>query len=231
MRLKNIIWKTVVMSLMASPLCISCDDDDEVTMNSKFYLSTKVFPVDSYEASLSVISPVDYCKLYRERYMPQKERSLALGAKVTYLIPPTGKYAALGKNALVDGLFGGATFVDSWIGWEGTDGAFVIDLGETKEIQSVETDFLHQIGAWILFPLKVVYSYAEDGEHYTHWKTIDLPEERTGEVKFRGVKAESAEPIKTRYVKVEVTGTKECPTWHYGVGHPSWFFIDEVIIK
>ena len=102
-------------------------------------------------------SPVDYCKLYRERYMPQKERSLALGAKVTYLIPPTGKYAALGKNALVDGLFGGATFVDSWIGWEGTDGAFVIDLGETKEIQSVETDFLHQIGAWILFPLKVVY--------------------------------------------------------------------------
>ena len=176
-------------------------------------------------------SPVDYCKLYRERYMPQKERSLALGAKVTYLIPPTGKYAALRKNALVDGLFGGATFVDSWIGWEGTDGAFVIDLGETKEIQSVETDFLHQIGAWILFPLKVVYSYAEDGEHYTHWKTIDLPEERTGEVKFRGVKAESAEPIKTRYVKVEVTGTKECPTWHYGVGHPSWFFIDEVIIK
>ena len=35
MRLKNIIWKTVVMSLMASPLCISCDDDDEVTVNSK----------------------------------------------------------------------------------------------------------------------------------------------------------------------------------------------------
>ena len=144
-------------------------------------------------------SPVDYCKLYRKRYMPQKEKSLALGAKVTYLIPPTGKYAALGKKALVDGLFGGATFVDSWIGWEGTDGAFVIDLGEAKEIQSVETDFLHQIGAWILFPLKVVYSYADDGEHYTHWKTIDLPEERTGEVKFRGVKAESAEPIKTRY--------------------------------
>ena len=144
-------------------------------------------------------SPVDYCKLYRERYMPQKEKSLALGAKVTYLIPPTGKYAALGKNALVDGLFGGATFVDSWIGWEGTDGAFVIDLGEAKKIHSVETDFLHQIGAWILFPLKVVYSYADDGEHYTHWKTIDLPEERTGEVKFRGVKAESAEPIKTRY--------------------------------
>ena len=62
MRLKNIIWKTVVMSLMASPLCISCDDDDEVTVNSKFYLSTKVFPVDSYEASLSVITSGDGIK-------------------------------------------------------------------------------------------------------------------------------------------------------------------------
>ncbi|WP_289622010.1 DUF4838 domain-containing protein, partial [Bacteroides congonensis] len=176
-------------------------------------------------------SPVEYCELYRKRYMPQTERSLALGAKVSYIIPPTGKYAEIGKTALVDGLFGGATFVDSWVGWEGTDGAFILDLGEEKEIHSVETDFLHQIGAWILFPLKVTYSYSADGEQYTFWGTNDLPEERSGKVGFRGVKTESATPIKTRYVKVEVTGTKECPTWHYGVGHPSWFFIDEVIIK
>ncbi len=37
------------------------------------------------------------------------------------------------KTALVDGLFGGSTFVESWIGWEGTDGAFVIDLGKRKK--------------------------------------------------------------------------------------------------
>lgn len=176
-------------------------------------------------------SPVEYCELYRKRYMPQTEQSLALGAKVSYIIPPTGKYAEIGKTALVDGLFGGATFVDSWVGWEGTDGAFIIDLGEEKEIHSVETDFLHQIGAWILFPLKVAYSYSADGERYTPWGATDLAEERSGKVGFRGVKTESATPIKTRYIKVEVTGTKECPTWHYGVGHPSWFFIDEVIIK
>ena len=176
-------------------------------------------------------SPIEYCHLYKERYMPQKEESLALGAKVTYLIPPTGKYAELGKTALVDGLFGGATYADSWVGWEGTDGAFVIDLGESKDIRSIETDFLHQIGAWILFPLQVVYSYSEDGEHYTHWETHDLPEERSGVVKFNGIKTTSPQPMKMRYVKVEVSGTKVCPTWHYGVGHPSWFFIDEVTIK
>ena len=56
MRLKNIIWKTVVMSLMASPLCISCDDDDEVTMNSKFYLSTKVWFFVKFGGTSSIVN-------------------------------------------------------------------------------------------------------------------------------------------------------------------------------
>lgn len=176
-------------------------------------------------------SPIEYCKLYQERYLPRADKSLALGAKVSYLIPPTGKYVEVGKTALTDGLFGGSTFVESWVGWEGTDGAFVVDLGEKKEVHSIETDFLHQIGAWILFPLKVVYSYSEDGEHYTHWETHDLPEDRSVAVKFRGIKTASSQAVSARYIKVEVTGTKECPTWHYGVGHPSWFFIDEVTVK
>ncbi len=176
-------------------------------------------------------SPIEYCKLYRDRYLPRVDKSLALGVKVSYLIPPTGKYVEIGKTALTDGLFGGSTFVESWVGWEGTDGAFIVDLGEKKEIHSIETDFLHQIGAWILFPLRVVYSYSEDGEHYTHWQTHDLPEDRSVAVKFRGIKTASSQAVSARYIKVEVTGTKECPTWHYGVGHPSWFFIDEVTVK
>lgn len=175
-------------------------------------------------------SPVEYCRLYKERYMPRAEKSLALGAQITYLNEPTGKYKELGETALTDGLFGGSTFVESWVGWEGKDGAFVIDLGQQKEFRGIETDFLHQIGQWILFPLKVVYSYSEDGVAYTHWETHNLPEDRSGEVKFRGIRSESAQPLHARYIKVEVTGTKECPTWHYGVGHPSWFFVDEVTL-
>lgn len=176
-------------------------------------------------------SPIEYCQLYRERYIPRTEKSICLGAKVIYLIPPTGKYKELAQTALTDGLFGGSTFVESWVGWEGTDGAFIIDMGEIKEIRSIETDFLHQIGQWILFPLKVVYSYSENGREYTPWEIHDLPEDRSGAVKFSAIKTQASQPLKARYVKVEVTGTKECPPWHYGVGHPSWFFIDEVTIK
>ena len=51
MRLKNIIWKTVVMSLMASPLCISCDDDEfagflvaaGTSLHACFYKGQQVF--------------------------------------------------------------------------------------------------------------------------------------------------------------------------------------------
>ena len=174
---------------------------------------------------------LDYCKLYRERYMPSTEKNLALGATVTYLVNPESKYVELGKTALTDGLFGGASFMESWVGWEGKDAAFVVDLGETKEVRSIDTDFLHQIGQWILFPLKVVYSYSEDGKTYHPWETIEMPEERAGMVMYRGVKAESQTPLKARYLKVEVTGTKVCPTWHYGVGNRSWFFIDEVTVR
>lgn len=174
---------------------------------------------------------LDYCKLYRERYMPREVNNLALGAKVNYLIEPTGRYAETGKTALTDGLFGGSSFVESWVGWEGKDGSFVVDLGEEKDIHQVSADFLHQIGQWILFPLSVSYSYSTDGLNYQHWETIDMPEERAIQVLFREVKAKSDVPLKARYIKVDVTGTKVCPHWHYGVGHPSWFFVDEITVE
>lgn len=99
---------------------------------------------------------LDYCKLYRERYLPANQRTnLAQGAAVKFLKAPSKAYATLGNTALTDGLYGGASFVESWVGWEGTDGAFVLDLGEVKEVRKVSADFLHQIGQWILFPLQI----------------------------------------------------------------------------
>lgn len=205
------------------------DVDDITRKLNLFEERVKQFKVPTLNERSN--SPVDYCRLYRERFMPGREKSLALGAPVQFITPPSGRYAEIGAKALTDGLFGGSTFVESWIGWEGVDASFVVDLGKVQSIHSVETDFLHQIGAWILAPLKVVYSYSEDGTNYKAWGTHDLPEDQSNAVKFIGVKSDSPSPLKARYVKVEVTGTKVCPTWHYGVGHNSWFFIDEVTIK
>ena len=38
-------------------------------------------------------------------------------------------------------------------------------------------------------------------------------------------------PVKARYIKVAIKNAGICSGWHYGAGHPSWFFIDGVTVK
>lgn len=174
-------------------------------------------------------APADYCQLYRERYLSDVTANLAFGKPVSYLINPRPKYLELSKKGLTDGIFGGTTFVENWIGWEGTDGAFVIDLQQEMPVRSISTDFLKQLGAWILLPKQVRYSVSTDGSSFKGIACIDLPEDRGIKVEFIPVVAQCNE--RARYIKVEVTGTKTCPPWHYGVGNPCWFFIDEVLVR
>lgn len=175
-------------------------------------------------------APEDYCDLYEKRFLPQAEKSKALDAKVIWLQKPGERYQKIADTALTDGLFGGTTFVESWVGWEGVDGSFILDLGEEKEFSSVEADFLHQLGQWILLPQKVTYSISTDNQTYQPFGSFSFAEDRDPQVKFVGGKVTSDKPVKARYIKVEVDAIGMCPTWHYGVGHPAWFFVDEVTV-
>lgn len=175
-------------------------------------------------------SPLEYCDLYRQRYMPRDRKNLAAGAKIEFIEGPHDRYRQQAETALTDELFGGQSFTESWIGWEGTDGSFVIDLGETKEVSSVETDFLHQLGQWILLPRQVSYSTSVDGKTFTPAGCYPMAEDSDYKVKFVGIKHQFAQKQAVRYIRVDVVGTKICPTWHYGVGNPCWFFVDEVTV-
>lgn len=175
-------------------------------------------------------APEDYCDLYEKRFLPQAEKSKALGAKVIWLQKAGERYQKIADTALTDGLFGGTTFVESWVGWEGVDGSFILDLGEEKEFSSVEADFLHQLGQWILLPEKVTYSISTDNQTYQPFGSFSFAEDRAPQVKFVGGKVTSDKPVKARYIKVEVDAIGMCPAWHYGVGHPAWFFVDEVTV-
>ena len=175
-------------------------------------------------------APEDYCDLYEKRFLPQAEKSKALGAKVIWLQKPSERYQKIADTALTDGLFGGTTFVESWVGWEGVDGSFILDLGEEQEFSSVEADFLHQLGQWILLPEKVTYSISTDNQTYQPFGSFSFAEDRAPQVKFVGGKVTSDKPVKARYIKVEVDAIGMCPAWHYGVGHPAWFFVDEVTV-
>jgi len=174
-------------------------------------------------------SPLDYCAMYRSRYLRSSRGNLAYGCPVSYVLPPKERYAALSEYALTDGLMGGTGYVESWVGWEGTDADFVIDLGAGTPVHSVSLDFLRQIGAWVLEPLGVSVLVSAAGESYVPLGSVSLPENRDGTFGFKDVTV-NGEAI-ARFVRVQVEGQKICPEWHYGVGNPCWFFIDEVEVR
>ena len=172
----------------------------------------------------------EYCDLYVKRNLVITRKSLALGSQVTHLTKADSPYDKIADKALTDGLYGGATFNESWVGWLGKDAEFVIDLGELKDVQSVEVDFLHKLGSWILMPKSMTCSVSTDNISFQPFGYKDIPEDRDAEVKYVNIGISVDKTVKARYIKVKVETIGLCPPWHYGVGNKAWFFLDEVNI-
>ena len=173
----------------------------------------------------------DYCALYRQRYMPHANTNKAAGASVIWNNPPAGRYRAIAGKALTDGLYGGTSYVESWVGWEGKDADFVLDMGREKTFTTVSTDFLHQLGAWVLLPKCVTYYYSADNKNYKLLGSHVFPEDRDNRVKFVKGMVTAPQSVSARYLRVVVKTIGLCPSWHYGVGYPAWFFLDEVDVE
>ena len=167
----------------------------------------------------------DYSQFYRDRYLSVKPGNQAKGAKVTHLIAPTKRYLPIADKALTDGLFGGNTFVQDWVGWEGIDGSFIVDLGEEKEISSIELDFLHSDGDWIIPVDEVAYSLSADGKNYVAAGNEVVKGRKNLPAPYFRLCHELNGKQKVRYIRVDVTAPKQMPS-----GNPSWFFMDEVLV-
>ena len=157
--------------------------------------------------------PADYCKLYRERFLPTGIVNKAAGAKVEWITRPQERYQPIADKALTDGLYGGTTYVESWVGWLGVDADFILDLGEEKDINSIRTDFLHQLGAWILLPRGGNYEVSVDGESWQPFGSYTFAEDRDLSVKFVWGRAEVPSPVRARYIKIHIDTLGKCPSW------------------
>ena len=175
--------------------------------------------------------PQEYVDLYRTRYMPVERKNLAAGRPVSFSETVPAPYDKIAPTALTDGLFGGATYKDSWVGWEGKDVTLTVDLGEVMPVSYISADFLHQLGAWILLPKSVTFSTSVDGKTFTGDYRAVHPEDSEPRVKFVELSHRFNKPVEARYVRLNVEGTKMCPGWHYGVGNPCWFFLDEITVN
>ena len=170
----------------------------------------------------------EYCDLYLKRNLPNPRKSLAHQSKITFTLSPNKPYNLIADKALTDGLLGGATFNESWVGWEGKDGELIIDLGEVKEIVTVEADFLHKLGAWILLPKSMTCYASIDNQDFKLMGKQEIKEDRSVEVKYVNIGITTNTKIKARYIKIHIETIGLCPSWHYGVGYPAWFFMDEI---
>jgi len=169
-----------------------------------------------------------------KEYYTEKEISLhkGVGKNASLKVPPDKKYAARGAISLIDGLKGSDSFRDGyWLGFQGTNMDFEVDLGEEMSIQSVSASFFQNTGSWIFMPGKVQFIIL-DSEKKKVAKTVVEPEttmEAIGTV-IEDLNAEF-DNITGRYIKVHAKNIKTIPSWHEGAGSKAWIFSDEIVIN
>jgi len=172
----------------------------------------------------------DYCVMYEERYLTTNPNNLAKGAFVQFLVEPSFPHNTQPGEILTDGILGAAAPSAEWLGWQGKDGEFIIDLGEEKEIGRLELDFLQRLGSWALLPKSATWYISPDNTNYTLGGSQNVPEDQDRKAKCVKITIPAKQKIKTRYIKVHIETVGLCPPWHLAVGHPAWFMIDEVSV-
>lgn len=158
---------------------------------------------------------------------------LALGQKISLGFTPSPYYTGGSDSALIDGVLGPLQFRDrAWQAVSGKDMNSVIDLGKSKNIQSVKSRFYHYSNAWIHRPEKMIVEVSEDS---ITWKKMgesisSVPMDQAGELIVEFTITHPA-PLQARYVRVTALSSGPNPAWHPAPGEPSWLFCDEIEIR
>ena len=172
-----------------------------------------------------------YNSSYENRFYYEIYDNVIPIKEITYLTKYSSKYQpANGEKALIDFELGSRTYSDKkWIGYEAKDMEVILDLGETKELNSINLRFLSSPGAWIFLPEAIDISASNDMKTFKQIenKNYGMPIDTTSIVKF----SIPLNKIKTRYLKVKVKNYSKCPEWHSAKGNDAWIFTDEIFVE
>ena len=150
-----------------------------------------------------------------------------IGKRLDFITTPSDKYALEFKEqTLVNGIEFTNSYADGeWLGYEGNDVEFIIDLDSIQKINSVSINFNNKVNDWIHHPQKMIVLGSVDNKAFS--VIGSLAKRKTGRpiVQFK-----VHTPAEVRFVKV-IVANQIIPAGFNGEGRPAWIFMDEVIIR
>jgi hypothetical protein len=151
--------------------------------------------------------------------------------EITLENPPSPRFPGEGAPALVNRKRGILINKNvEWLGFERTDLAAVLDLGEPKPFNRISLEFLRNQGACLFLPSSIEYAISDDGIEF---KTIAVLDRKFNVTRSDGIKLISKDigMQKARYIKVTAKNENECTGRHYGAGNNPWLFVDEIFVE
>jgi hypothetical protein len=119
-----------------------------------------------------------------------------------------------------------------WQGYEGKDFECVIDMGAEQKVGSFSARFLQDVGAWIMLPKKVEFSFSKDGVTFSDMTALtNNISDKDEKVQVKEFRTMLLRPVDARYVKVHGISYGKLPEWHAGAGGDSWIFADEISVN
>ena len=152
--------------------------------------------------------------------------------QIKYITKYSDKYPGSGLFTLVDGVKSIPNFNNNkWQGYDGNNLEVIIDLGETKQIKSISSSYLNDIGSFIFLPSSVEYTFSDDGVNFLNQISVnnnyDIKDNKKTTKSFF-VKLDN---VNARYIKVVAKNIGKCPEWHKGAGENAWLFCDEIEVE
>lgn len=145
--------------------------------------------------------------------------------QIKVLTEPSRKYAP--ASALTNKIRGSLIFSDdNWMGFEGTDAHFEMDLA--KGAEQISIGLLIDHASWIFEPKEIRIDFKDVAGKLI----LSTQQELKPFTKNRRVihDVEFEVPKRTVAANVFIQAQQKCPKWHPGAGLKAWLFIDEIIV-
>ena len=224
------------MSNVSDELSYFTTTDGKKTLRTEMITMAERFVADCKKHGVRKLEEIEYPPArFLENIQNYVNKSIqpnmAQGKPITCATQWSNAYDVGGPKALVDGNFGIVNYNYNWLGFWGEHLDATIDLQEVKEIHEISLDFFSYPLAWIFVPEKVEFFISADS---VNWEKIGEQHYKNKEVLAVAqiVKMSTGRfEKKARYVRVFAHSILKNPSWHRGVGEPSWIFTDEILVK